>query len=73
MFNVNVEDWLKEIICKMNNFLNEELFNEVQQSLDRIIQNQMIYLNQFYIIISTVYIEAEYEEFEFQGLDDFKA
>ena len=73
MFNFNVDELLKGIICKMNNFLHKNLFNEVMNNIEAIIQNQVIYLNQFYIIISEIYNEKEFDEFGFIEIDKFKS
>ena len=56
----------------MNNYYHEEAYKKLTPYLETIINNEMICLNHFYIIVSSIYQEKEYTDFNFIEIGRFK-
>ena len=73
LFMESLNDMHEEMIGKMNNYLHEDLFLEVAQYVDSIVENVLLLLHQFYIIIAETYTEeTEYAAFEFVKVENVR-
>ncbi|KAM3147713.1 hypothetical protein pb186bvf_000041 [Paramecium bursaria] len=72
LFHDNLKDFMYEIILKMNNYLHKNLFMILKEYIKEIIDNSLQILGQFYINVSKHYDGKDYDQFQFQSVDEIR-
>lgn len=72
VFYENFVETIDEIISKSNNYLDHELFIKVSKYLDAIIENVVLLLYQFYIIVAENTNNDDYKELNFVEIEEIR-
>lgn len=72
MFIQNVDDVLNDLLVKMKNYLQGQIYDQVCEYVEEIILNMVDNLNDYFILVSKHYEGDQYNEFGFIEIDVYK-